>query len=184
MNKDRTCSPSDAELTQARSPDVPFDPGWGYTYFVRNGEAIKIGHTALPKARMMDLQIASPEPLNILAIVSNTIIKEADAHRKFAHLRIRGEWFRAESELLEFIATVKGAPVPPLPERSLPEVVAPELKAIRKQLAKQRPHLPEKAQNHASNLIEQIDNIHTEADFVRLKPRIARAQRALAAAML
>jgi hypothetical protein len=51
--------------------------------------------------------------------------------------------------------------------------VLPGFKALGRELSRRRPHLPEEAQGHASNLIEQIDNIHDEADLKRLKPFIA-----------
>jgi hypothetical protein len=48
-------------------------------------------------------------------------------------------------------------------------------KALGRELSRRRPHLPEEAQGHASNLIEQIDNIHDEADLKRLKPFMLRS---------
>lgn len=108
LNDSGTCEASDTPLTQRRSPDVP----WGYTYFVRRGDAIKVGHSAIPKQRISGLQVSFPEPLEVLAIIENTIISEAAAHAKFAHLRMTGEWFRAEPELIEFIEAMKVAPKP------------------------------------------------------------------------
>jgi len=58
-NNERTCEPADTRLTQPRSADVPVKKfadhsmtAWGYTYFVRRDDLIKIGHTGAPKQRM------------------------------------------------------------------------------------------------------------------------------------
>lgn len=188
MNKNRTQDDSDTNLTQPGSPDVPVQKfaktiplGWGYTYFVRSGDAIKIGHTAVPKSRMGSLQSATPEALDILAMIPNSIVGEWEAHEKFKHLRLRGEWFRAAPELLEFIEVVK-AEAAGLPKRG-PHFVKPaELTALQVHLFKVRQSLPAAAQPHASNLIEQIKNIETEDDAERLTPYIANSMRLLEAA--
>lgn len=80
----------------------------GFTYFVRRADAIKIGHSGIPKQRISTLQVSFPEAIEVLAIVPNARVSEAAAHAKFAHLRLSGEWFRAEPELLDFIKSIKG----------------------------------------------------------------------------
>jgi hypothetical protein len=187
VNDSATHESFDAWLTHLRSPDVPvkfaktISLGWGYTYFVRRGDAIKIGHTAVPKSRIGQLQNGFPEALDILAIVPNSIIDEPAAHEKFAHLRVRGEWFRAAPELLEFIEAVK-VEAGGLPKRP-PHFVKPaELTALQVYLLKVRPSLPAAAQPHASNLIQQIKNIETGDDARRLTPFIAESMRRLEAA--
>lgn len=110
VNDSGTVSKNDTQLTQPRSPDVHvrrLSDAWGYTYFVRRGDAIKIGHSAIPKQRINTLQVAFPEPLEVLAVIPNTIITEYAAHQKFAHLRMSGEWFRAAPDLIEFISKAK-----------------------------------------------------------------------------
>lgn len=105
----------DTRLAHGCSHDVPavkfadhsVKDAWGHTYFVRRGDAIKIGHSALPKQRMAALQASFPDRLQVLAVIPNTIIDELTAHRKFDHLRIGGEWFRIAPDLLEFIEQVK-----------------------------------------------------------------------------
>lgn len=81
-------------------PDHSVDPKtWGHVYFVQRRKRIKIGHTGAPHERLQALG----KPLKVLAIIPNTIISERDAHAKFAHLRVKGEWFRACPELYTFI---------------------------------------------------------------------------------
>jgi hypothetical protein len=48
-------------------------------------------------------------------------------------------------------------------------------KALGRELSRRRSELPADARPHASNLIEQIDNIHDDADLARLKPFMLRS---------
>jgi Meiotically up-regulated gene 113 len=85
------------------------DSRWGFTYFMRRGAFIKIGHSANPSSRSDDLQVNFPDEIEILAVIPDTVLREEDAHRKFWHLRKRGEWFRPEPELVEFIERISPA---------------------------------------------------------------------------
>lgn len=160
-----TCEARDTGLTQPRSPDVPARKfadhsmvAWGYTYFVRRGSAIKIGHSAIPKQRIMALQTGFPERLEALAIIPNGIISEPAAHQKFAHLRIGGEWFRAAPELLYFISQVK-AEADKMPKRKMPNLSKiSELDRLRFQLNRMKPFYPPKAQACISVLFTQLRN--------------------------
>jgi hypothetical protein len=84
-------------------------PG-GFTYFLRDGDAIKIGYSEKPKARISTLQTGSARTFEVLAVVPSFIAEEYETQQKFLHLRIRRdrEWFRAEPELLNFIAALPG----------------------------------------------------------------------------
>lgn len=54
--------------------------------------------------RIEELQTGSPDELVVLACVPQWGVKEEYAlHKRFAHLRVRGEWFRPEKELLDFV---------------------------------------------------------------------------------
>ena len=76
-------------------------------YFIQAGDdgPIKIGRTqGSPLGRMEALQAGIPVDLRILAIISHVRSShETDLHRRFAHLHIRGEWFRPEPDLLTYI---------------------------------------------------------------------------------
>lgn len=73
-------------------------------YFVRAGDgAIKIGFTERIKRRLATLQTAHGEHLHLLLTIPGSPEKEAELHLRFAKLRLKGEWFRAEHELLTFI---------------------------------------------------------------------------------
>ncbi len=69
------------------------------TYFIQavDGGPIKIGTARDVSARLAELQVANP---NELVILGTTPLPEASVHRRFAHLRIRGEWFTASASLL------------------------------------------------------------------------------------
>jgi hypothetical protein len=78
-------------------------------YFVRFGEfgPIKIGKTDRdPRIRLGWLQNGSPVTLRLLAVINEPDEEHSEEalHRRFAHLRIRGEWFDSTRELTDFIA--------------------------------------------------------------------------------
>ena len=75
-----------------------------WVYFIRAGDsAIKIGSAASVTGRLGELQVGNHEELTLLLAVRIELLTERGLHERFAHLRIRGEWFRAAPELLEFI---------------------------------------------------------------------------------
>jgi hypothetical protein len=77
-------------------------------YFIQTASGpIKIGWTKSKKAniRMQELQVGNHELLVLLAAVPATEADEAAIHERFAHARIRGEWFHPVPELLQFILT-------------------------------------------------------------------------------
>lgn len=75
-------------------------------YFVQaktEDAPIKIGITWDLAHRIGNLRTASPYEIELLGTVLGGKDRERAIHARFAHLRIRGEWFRSEPELLEFI---------------------------------------------------------------------------------
>ena len=75
-------------------------------YFIQAGLSgpIKIGVANNPKARLHTFQVGHYEELRLLAAIEGAEPEEAALHRRFASLRIRGEWFRPARALLEEIA--------------------------------------------------------------------------------
>lgn len=73
----------------------------GLVYFIRFGGLVKIGWTSDLDQRMKE--VPNEE---ILGTVPGTMDDEKRCHIAFAHLRVKGEWFRPEPELMEFIADV------------------------------------------------------------------------------
>lgn len=67
---------------------------------------IKIGIATELRARLSGHQSSHPYPLRIIAYYPAVYgqIQERRTHEKFAHLRIRGEWFRSDVQLLAFLS--------------------------------------------------------------------------------
>jgi Meiotically up-regulated gene 113 len=81
-------------------------------YFVRAGDAVKIGRTGNLAARLKALATGSAVALELLAAVPGGARLEARLHRRWRHLRLRGEWFRADEELLRSIREEAGGRPP------------------------------------------------------------------------
>lgn len=80
-------------------------------YFVRSvNRHIKIGYSNDPEYRVKSLQTGCPTKLHIQAIMDGNSQTELGLHELFAHLRVRGEWFRYTEELKWFIRSVKANP--------------------------------------------------------------------------
>lgn len=82
-------------------------------YFIRSGKKgpIKIGYTdGDADQRLASLQPGNPFELNLLGCISGDMEREKLIHQKFEAYRVRGEWFRATSELLSLIFTGDGWP--------------------------------------------------------------------------
>lgn len=73
-------------------------------YFIQavSGGPVKIGSAWEPEKRLGSLQTGNPEALRIIGLMYDQ--PERFFHEKFAHLRLRGEWFRPDPELLYFIS--------------------------------------------------------------------------------
>lgn len=79
-------------------------------YFIQQGDAgpIKIGRAWNPRLRRSELQVGSPLVCTLLVsvVVQDDIEAEAELHRRFDHLHIRGEWFTPAPDLLDYIRSV------------------------------------------------------------------------------
>ncbi len=79
----------------------------GRVYFIDDGFFIKIGFSSEPQKRIVKLQTASPFKLTLVASVPGNKRMETDLHKRFRHLKSHGEWFRGESELRQYIRTMR-----------------------------------------------------------------------------
>lgn len=75
----------------------------GGVYFVTDGEAIKIGHANNINRRIAELQTSQHFPLYFIGGLSGGEHEERLLHRRFALLRIRGEWFEIHPDIFNFI---------------------------------------------------------------------------------
>lgn len=78
-----------------------------FIYFVSaKAEAfpIKIGISRDCSVRTASLQTSLPYDVDLIAVLPTTDpLLERKLHRKFQHLRLRGEWFQRAPELVHFI---------------------------------------------------------------------------------
>ncbi len=91
--------------------DESSEPPESLVYFIQCGDhgPVKIGFTRSLGARIGQLQRDQSERLRVLAATPGTFQTERTTHARFAHLRIDGEWFRPEPELLAHIASFSHA---------------------------------------------------------------------------
>lgn len=81
-----------------------------YIYFILNcdSEAVKIGIAKNVKQRIASLQTSSPSELKLLGKIQAESVSKAreleqSLHKTFDKYRVRGEWFEASVELLDYI---------------------------------------------------------------------------------
>jgi hypothetical protein len=72
-------------------------------YFIGRPGLVKIGRSVDPWARLGKLQTGAAEPLRMLLTMPGGAAQENALHRRFAHLRVHGEWFRLTADLADFI---------------------------------------------------------------------------------
>ena len=82
-----------------------------YVYFILDpiNSCIKIGKANDVKSRIRDLQVGNPNELELLATIKchdeSTAFKiESQLHSSYPHLYLRGEWFKYEDSLRNFIS--------------------------------------------------------------------------------
>lgn len=70
----------------------------GLVYFIQFDQRIKIGYTT-----DLHLRLRALPHDKVLATLAGTMQLEKRLHRKFAHLRVVGEWFTIGDDLLAYI---------------------------------------------------------------------------------
>jgi len=83
---------------------TPIKPS--FVYFIRAGEHIKIGRTSNIYNRFATIAREVPDKCVLVAIMPGSAGQERALHTRFSHLRANGEWFRADGDLLSFIAEI------------------------------------------------------------------------------
>lgn len=75
-------------------------------YFITENdcyEFVKIGYTDNLVARLAALQSSNPREIILLGTKEGLIEDEKELHIKFNHLRVRGEWFKYNEELRNYL---------------------------------------------------------------------------------
>jgi hypothetical protein len=82
-----------------------------YVYAIRRGTdgPIKIGVTTNLASRLATLQTATPEPLNVVALIPGGTEVERMIHLYLREHRIRGEWFAPSEHVLRVVRELRGA---------------------------------------------------------------------------
>lgn len=76
-------------------------------YFIQCGDAVKIGRAKDVWVRLANMQANNPVELNCLCRLPNRGWEERQWHERFAHLLIRGEWYRWVPEIAKAIAKAR-----------------------------------------------------------------------------
>jgi hypothetical protein len=78
-----------------------------WVYFVSDGIGhVKIGFANNPWYRLVELQCGNALPLTLLATIKGGCDLEKALHARFAEHHVRGEWFRLESEIRDYISSI------------------------------------------------------------------------------
>lgn len=99
------------EMPESRDSDYSFySGGSGFVYFVRAGESdrYKIGLTSTSvKQRMRGIETNSPLPISLIKSikVNDVGLCETWMHRRFCHLRVKGEWFEMSENQARAVAS-------------------------------------------------------------------------------
>jgi hypothetical protein len=98
-----------------KADDPRADERQVYFLAAEGSSLIKIGVANCAYARIKALGKTSPVPLTLLGCIATdrTGSLEKDLHARFSAHRSHGEWFRAEPEILSFIAEHTTLPRPP-----------------------------------------------------------------------
>lgn len=82
-----------------------------YIYFIRAGDAIKVGVTTDVAKRMMAIQVGNPHKILLLHSInlSKKHVREIESEIKtiFHKTVLNGEWFQANQCIIDFIANIK-----------------------------------------------------------------------------
>lgn len=83
-------------------------------YFILCDGYIKVGRSNNPKARAQNIQTGNPHSVKLLGHIENykpyckDVERDVQATLKKHGYHFRGEWFKAESEILEYIELLIG----------------------------------------------------------------------------
>lgn len=71
------------------------------TYFISDGEFVKIGISKDPQLRLSYIQTHYPKIVHIVKLFPYNC--ERKLHRRFKHLKVNGEWFKFDKEIADYL---------------------------------------------------------------------------------
>lgn len=99
-----------AEVEKRQQEEEAAKRGASRVYFIRQDMPdglVKIGFTRRPvEKRLAELQKHHACALVVAAVAPGLMSEERHLHDRFSHLRVSGEWFRAEADLTAYIQLV------------------------------------------------------------------------------
>lgn len=80
-----------------------------FVYFIEcsGTRAIKIGIAVDVEKRLATLQTGNPSPMSVIAVVPGARANELRLHMRFRPERLRGEWFRGDGDLRQFVDRIR-----------------------------------------------------------------------------
>jgi hypothetical protein len=80
-------------------------PSPGFVYLAKCQNYYKIGKSKNPEQRIAEIQTCSPFAIRLIHILpaKNMDRLESNLHKKFDHLRIKGEWFELDDQDVGYI---------------------------------------------------------------------------------
>ncbi|TPK59010.1 MULTISPECIES: GIY-YIG nuclease family protein [unclassified Mesorhizobium] len=81
----------------------PPPPEHGHVYFLKAGNAVKIGRSTNLRGRIQSLQTGSAHEARIVKILRGGKRREKEFHKRFAEYRLRGEWFDLRGSLAKYL---------------------------------------------------------------------------------
>lgn len=101
-----------------------------YVYFIQaTSGPIKIGFSARPKRRLMELQTMHFETLTLRGVLAGSLLDEQRMHHQLQASRIRGEWYRPTVDVLARMNTAHPLP-PDTRSRRSPRLPSPEAEEL------------------------------------------------------
>ncbi len=85
-----------AEMNRDREPML-------YIAQVGAGGPVKIGYSRLPATRIKALEHNSAFPVTLLRVLTGDHLTERAFHRRFRHMKIGGEWFWFNDDMLSYV---------------------------------------------------------------------------------
>lgn len=108
--KNSTDADSKTVGTPRKKRGRPKQQSW--IYFIRSGNAVKIGVTTDIRRRLYDLQVASPTALELVGVHLGDRKTEEALHHRFRNHQIRGEWFRWCDPIQRYVSLIVDGKAP------------------------------------------------------------------------